>query len=56
MIIGASNTAVQLAKMLERSMSVKLIDNDTKDVKKYLNPTKNACYQREYNGPFLIEG
>lgn len=28
MIIGASNTAVQLAKMLERSMSVKLIDSD----------------------------
>lgn len=42
MIIGASNTAVQLAKMLERSMSVKLIDNDTKrceEISKILQKT-----------------
>lgn len=41
-IVGASNTAVQLAKMLEGSMSVKLIDNDAKrceEISKILQKT-----------------
>jgi trk system potassium uptake protein TrkA len=42
MIMGASNTAVQLAKMLERSMSVKLIDSDAvrcEEISKILQKT-----------------
>ncbi|MDY1591410.1 MAG: Trk system potassium transporter TrkA [Methanofastidiosum sp.] len=42
MIVGASNTAVQLAKMLERGMSVKLIDSDAErceEVSKILHKT-----------------
>ena len=42
MIIGASNTAVQLAKMLERGMSVKLIDSDAErceEISKILHKT-----------------
>lgn len=42
MIMGASNTAVQLAKMLERGMSVKLIDSDAErceEISKILHKT-----------------
>lgn len=42
LIVGASNTAVQLAKMLERSMSVKLIDNESErceEISKILQKT-----------------